>query len=320
MNTEELARSVRDTAPGSIWIAGHSTRIPAPGRIDVVVAPRGIRSFTPDEMTVACGAGTHVDELLDVLSRSGQYVNLPVRATGSGTVGGALAVGEGDVMRLGRGSVRDVLLQADVVDGRGNVFRAGGPTVKNVSGFDVCRLLVGSCGRLGFVAEVILRTRPLPMACRWYLISEVAWADISHIMATVHRPTSVLWNGHDVRVCLEGHPKDLDDTRRALATALGRPVEESEAPDLRDHPEQVCHRVSDIVDVVTSSHSGSWAEVGTGVVHHRVGHRDVLDARPSDAIRSIETQLLESFDPDDRLNGGSAMWGTQHLRRLVIAT
>ena len=71
------------------------------------------------------------------LAEWGQLVALPP----GGTVGGALAVGRSDVTRLGRGPVRDALLQARVVSAEGHVVKAGGPTVKNVSGFDLCRLV-----------------------------------------------------------------------------------------------------------------------------------------------------------------------------------
>ena len=85
-----------------------------------------------------------------------------------GTVGGALAVGRCGIRRLGDGPVRDTLLQARYVSAAGEVVKAGGPTVKNVSGFDLCRLLVGSQGTLGFLGEVILRTRPRPAASQWF--------------------------------------------------------------------------------------------------------------------------------------------------------
>ena len=64
-------------------------------------------------------------------------------------MGGALAVGRSGIRRLGYGPVRDTLLQARYVSPTGEIVKAGGPTVKNVSGFDLCRLLVGSQGPWG---------------------------------------------------------------------------------------------------------------------------------------------------------------------------
>ena len=111
---------------------------PRPGRC----APRpASRRCEPEEMTVRCGAGTPVTELQAALADVGQMVALPEWP--GATVGGVLAVGRSGILRLGRGPVRDALLQAGVVTAAGTVVKAGGPTVKNVSGFDLCRLLVG---------------------------------------------------------------------------------------------------------------------------------------------------------------------------------
>src|SRR5206468_8580471 len=125
-----------------------------------VRAPAGVASFEPAEMTVRCGAGTTVAELDAALAEHGQCVALP--DWDGGTVGGVLAVGRSGVRRLGYGPVRDALLEARFVSAEGRLVKAGGPTVKNVSGFDLCRLLVGSLGTLGLIGEVVLRTRPLP--------------------------------------------------------------------------------------------------------------------------------------------------------------
>ncbi len=115
-------------------------------------------------MTICCGAGTSVDEVSAALAEHGQWVAVP----DGGTVGGALAVGHSGLRRLGWGPVRDTVLQARYVSAAGDVVKAGGPTVKNVSGFDLCRLLVGSRGTLGFLGDVILRTRPLPLGEQWF--------------------------------------------------------------------------------------------------------------------------------------------------------
>ena len=155
MDLTAFAEEVGSEGPGD----DHRPRARAVGRSPacaVVGAPSGIDWIQPAEMTVSCGAGTMVAELDDALLAHGQCVAIPP----SGTVGGALASGRSGVRRLGYGPVRDVVLQARYVSAAGEVVKAGGPTVKNVSGFDVCRLLVGSRGTLGFIGDVILRTRP----------------------------------------------------------------------------------------------------------------------------------------------------------------
>ena len=153
----DLTAFAREVGPeGPVTITGLGTRGGPVAGVRSVGAPSGIEWIQPAEMTVSCGAGTMVAELDDALLAHGQCVAIPP----SGTVGGALASGRSGVRRLGYGPVRDVVLQARYVSAAGEIVKAGGPTVKNVSGFDVCRLLVGSRGTLGFIGDVILRTRP----------------------------------------------------------------------------------------------------------------------------------------------------------------
>ena len=101
--------------------------------------------------------------------------------------------------------MRDALLQARVVTAAGTMVKAGGPTVKNVSGFDLCRLLVGSLGTLAFLGDVILRTRPRPAVQQWL----AGAADPFAVRRRLYRPASILWDGVTTWVCLEGHPTDV---------------------------------------------------------------------------------------------------------------
>ncbi len=163
----DLAEFAEEIGPdGPVTIAGLSTRGGPVDGVRVVMAPNEIVSVRPDEMTVECGAGVPVDELDAALADYGQAVAI----TPSGTVGGALAVGRSGIRRLGYGPIRDTLLQAMYVNADGKLVKAGGPTVKNVTGFDLCRVLVGSRGTLGFIGAVILRTRPRAAFEQWYVV------------------------------------------------------------------------------------------------------------------------------------------------------
>ena len=183
---DEFAAAVGSQGP--VTIAGLGTRGGAVPGVHTVTAPLGIDFVQADEMIVSCGAGTPVDELVAAMAAHGQTVCLPA----GGTVGGALAVGHSDVRRLGYGPVRDTLLQARYVSAAGEIVKAGGPTVKNVSGFDLCRLLVGSYGTLGFLGEVVLRTRPLAKHSQWFVTDAT---DPYPVFAALYRPVSVLWDG-----------------------------------------------------------------------------------------------------------------------------
>ncbi|TPW10209.1 MAG: putative oxidase [Acidimicrobiaceae bacterium] len=169
---------------GPVTIVGRGTRGGAVRDVRCVTAPTGIEWIQADEMTVGCGAGTPIDELDAALREVGQRSVLPA----GGTVGGALAMGRSGVRRLGDGPMRDILLQTRYVGADGSVVKAGGPTVKNVSGFDVCRLLVGSQGTLGFLGDVIVRTRPIALSSRWFVGDR---RDPFAVLAAAYRPVSV---------------------------------------------------------------------------------------------------------------------------------
>ena len=161
MDLSGFASEVGDRDP--VTISGLGTRGgPVPG-VRLVRAPAGIDWIAPEEMTVCCGAGMPVDELDAGLAEHGQFVVLPP----GGTVGGAFAVGHSSIRRLGYGPVRDALLQARAVGATGEIVKAGGPTVKNVSGFDIPRLLVGSFGTIGMLTQVTLRCQPLASESMW---------------------------------------------------------------------------------------------------------------------------------------------------------
>jgi len=96
---------------------------------------------------VRLGAGTTMSELDDTLAAKGQTTVL--EGAPDATVGGVLAVGHSGLRRRRVGPVRDALLQVRYVSAEGRLITAGGPTVKNVTGYDLCRLMVGSLGTLG---------------------------------------------------------------------------------------------------------------------------------------------------------------------------
>jgi FAD/FMN-containing dehydrogenase len=175
------------------------------------------------------------------------------------------------------------------VSAAGDVVKAGGPTVKNVSGFDLCRLLVGSHGTLGFLAEVILRTRPLPAGERWFACERDPW----ELLGSLYRPTSVLWDGRTTWVLLDGHPSDVD--AQATRASL-RPVDGP--PPLPPHRWSMPPAE---LRTLAGQPSTFVAEIGVGIVHHTVP----APSRPVDAaIRVLHDRIKHEFDPTGRLNPG----------------
>lgn len=280
---DAFAAEVGDADP--VTVSGLGTRGGPVEGVRAVSAPAGIAWIEPAEMTMRCGAGTPAAEVAGALAEHGQCVALPA----TGTIGGALAVGQSGLRRLGWGPARDVLLQVRYVSAAGEVVKGGGPTVKNVSGFDLCRLIVGSRGTLGFIGDVILRTRPLPPHQRWFASAADPWT----LLSGLYRPASLLWNGETTWVLLEGHPDDVADQARRFE------LEPAPGP-----PELPPHRWSltpaEVADLVADD--GPFvAQIGVGLVHHA---RPASPRTPDPVVAAMNTRVKAEFDPSGRLNPG----------------
>jgi glycolate oxidase FAD binding subunit len=127
----------------------------------------GIVSYEPTELVVVARCGTSLAELEGVLAAKGQMLAFePPHFGPACTLGGCVAAGLSGPRRASAGAVRDYVLGAKLVDGRGQVLAFGGQVMKNVAGYDVSRLLAGSMGTLGLISEVSLKVLPRPAAER----------------------------------------------------------------------------------------------------------------------------------------------------------
>ncbi|MDE2394966.1 MAG: glycolate oxidase subunit GlcE [Burkholderiales bacterium] len=125
----------------------------------------GISSYEPSELVVTVRAGTLLEELEATLAEQGQCLAFePPRFVSRGTVGGMVAAGLAGPSRAAVGGVRDHVLGATLLNGRGEVVSFGGQVMKNVAGYDVSRALAGSMGTLGVIAEVSLKVLPVAPA------------------------------------------------------------------------------------------------------------------------------------------------------------
>ncbi|MBI3156427.1 MAG: glycolate oxidase subunit GlcE [Burkholderiales bacterium] len=123
----------------------------------------GISRHEPTELVVTARAGTPLAELEAALAAHGQWLPFePPRFGPGGTVGGMVAAGLAGPARASAGGVRDYVLGASMLDGRGELLGFGGQVMKNVAGYDISRLLAGSMGILGVVCEVSLKVMPRP--------------------------------------------------------------------------------------------------------------------------------------------------------------
>ena len=143
---------------------------PAPGDALIDTRPlAGIVSYEPSELVVTVRAGTPLAELEALLAGQGQCLpfeppHFRNAENDRATVGGMVAAGLSGPARASVGAVRDYVLGATLVDGRGEVLSFGGQVIKNVAGYDVSRVLAGSLGTLGLIAEVSLKVLPVPPA------------------------------------------------------------------------------------------------------------------------------------------------------------
>jgi FAD/FMN-containing dehydrogenase len=150
-------------------IRGGGTKVfyggPPKGEPLDVTGLSGISSYEPTELVVTVRAGTRLSELEAALEEHGQCLPFePPRFAPGGTVGGMVAAGLSGPARANVGTVRDHVLGLTLLNGRGEVLTFGGQVAKNVAGYDVSRLIVGSLGILGVICEVSLKVLPIHRA------------------------------------------------------------------------------------------------------------------------------------------------------------
>ncbi|MBL8775620.1 MAG: FAD-binding protein [Acidimicrobiales bacterium] len=281
-------------ADGPVAVVGGRTAWDVGGEPDadvrLVAAPVGVVEYEPAEMTVRVGAGTPVAALHGVLAEAGQITALPSGSDGAGaTVGGVLAVGRSGLDQLRWGPVRDALLEARYVSAEGRLVKAGGPTVKNVSGYDLCRVLVGSLGTLGLLGEVVLRTRPAPPCSRWFAGAADPWS----VRSALYRPAAVLWDGSTTWVWLQGHEVDVEAEAAVLGGLGFSPVD--------GPPVFPPHRHSMGAAALRTVAGPFLAEIGTGLVHRE---DPPAPAALPDAVVALNRRVKAELDPTGRLNPG----------------
>ena len=119
-------------------------------------------AYEPGDMTTTVQAGMPLGELQGVLGAQGQFVALDPPATAATTVGGVIVTNASGPRRLLYGTARDVVLGIGVVSADGTRSKAGGRVVKNVTGYDLTKLYIGSLGTLAVVHELTFKVHPLP--------------------------------------------------------------------------------------------------------------------------------------------------------------
>jgi glycolate oxidase FAD binding subunit len=177
VDEREVAQVLREAAetktPLELKGGGSKHNVGRPMTTSMCVSTRALRGITlyePNEMVMGARAGTPLTELEDNLAKHGQmlaFEPLSLAAVCGGeartaTIGAVFATNLSAARRLTAGAARDHLLGVRAVNGRGEIFKAGGRVMKNVTGVDLCRGLAGSWGTLAVLSEVTFKVLPLP--------------------------------------------------------------------------------------------------------------------------------------------------------------
>ncbi|MGH8959224.1 MAG: FAD-binding oxidoreductase, partial [Acidimicrobiia bacterium] len=205
---EELAQTLaRASAEGRtvlVWGGGTHQGYGYPVEPDLVVFTDRLSTIVewePDDLTVVVEGGMAVADLEARLADRGQTAVL-AEMPGQGSVGGALAAGISGYRRGRFGPTRDRILEVTLVTGDGRVVRAGGRVVKNVTGYDLPRLAVGSFGRLGVIVSVCLKLWPLPPTAATVTLN-------GDFNGEVYRPLAVLQEAQGTSVYLSGTEEEV---------------------------------------------------------------------------------------------------------------
>lgn len=168
METATTIEQVQDavTSRSRLRVAGGGSKPALSGDADLSLAGlSGVLEYDPSEFTFTALAGTPIAEVETLLANNDQYLPFdPPLGKSGATLGGTMAAGLSGPGRYRYGGVRDFLMGVRIVNGDGELIRGGGKVVKNVAGFELPKLMVGSLGRFGVVVELSFKVFPAPAA------------------------------------------------------------------------------------------------------------------------------------------------------------
>lgn len=198
-----IAESVASSLPLEVLGQGSRRQLGRPVDGDRVLnlsAMTGITMYEPDELVMTAKAATPLSEILTTLDDAGQMLafdpvlNASTLAAATGTIGGVMATNLAGCRRMTAGAARDYLLGFKAVSGRGEEFQSGSRVMKNVTGYDLSKLMAGSWGTLAVMHELTLKTMPKPEtgASLLYACPDAATARsiIAAAFASPHEPSS----------------------------------------------------------------------------------------------------------------------------------
>lgn len=236
----DLAALIRD-ATGPLSVIGGGTRLwPGEGqgaRLDMT-AMTGVTLYEPEALTLVVRAGTPLQTVRDTLAAEGQMLGFEPDDLPGSTIGGVAATNASGARRVLSGAARDALIGVRFVDGQGQIIRNGGRVMKNVTGYDLVKLMAGSRGQLGVLTELSFRTTPLPQVTTTLRLPDLDAGDAIRAFTAAlggpHDVSAARWTpDHGALIRLEG----LSASVAARSAELARRLSDFGAlSQVEDHP------------------------------------------------------------------------------------
>ena len=290
---------------------------------------KGIEIYEPADLTLTASAGTTLGELETAVSAHGQFPPFDPPHAPRRTLGGLVATGDGGPLSSSYGATRDQVLGVTLVTGAGSVLKLGGRVMKNVAGFDLVRLVVGSHGTLGVVVSASIRVFPRPEVDRM-LVLHGEIADLVHAAravatASVVPASAVLaGTGSDgsgkLVVRLHGRAPVVAADQAHIEQRVGRPFQIMEGEAARTVFEWVRDASSDdpvllrltalpakLSELIAGGADGSFvADVMTGRI--RLAPRDTSDS----SVRALVGRAFALGGSARFLAAPPELWGIAH--------
>ena len=319
----EVAEIIAATRGPLEPLAGGSKRAigrPVEGEALDLGALRGIVDYEPEELVITARAATPLAEVEAALREHRQRLAFEppdwtalLGTAGQATLGGVIAANASGSRRLSVGAARDHFLGLRAVSGRAERFQAGGRVVKNVTGYDLPKLLAGSWGTLAVLTEVTLRVHPLPECERTLVMAAREPAQAVRLMG------AALGSACDVSCAafaprlgvalrLEGFAPSVAARSRALLEALDEALDEAVDEAIDEAAAEALGPDAGAAEphwLEEESSRALWHEVGGARALARYPIVWRVSVAPSDAPR-----LLERIAPEDYLLdwGGGLVW------------
>ena len=282
----------------------------------------GITEYVPGDLVLTALAGTSMREIASVTGSNGQWLPLDPFGVQDGTLGATVATASAGPLAHANGGPRDLVLGVECVAGTGKVIRGGGRVTKNVAGFDLTRLLVGSWGTLGVITEISVRLRarpaaeatiamtmPMALDALSERLQSVRLAPLEAMaMELLDRRLATTLGFQDAPVLLVrlGGNEDGVAAQRATLGRLG-PIEET-GSDLWDRLRSIepngawVWRMSDLPSRVARTWEHAEAitrAAGSAWIHASIGRGIVRCICPQETIRGFDDEAREGAPPAD---------------------